>query len=153
MTGFRFTKQPFTLLTGLIVLGFAVVVYHGAAEEQPSTLSGRVINAKGEPIAEAPIILLYVKVGENGEIDTLDNRARYPFLRQIPARHLPPEFRGETSEETEMRMRPPFLKSKTDSEGQFTFTGIATEMAGAINGPADGKRYGTADPPKYYASS
>ena len=128
MTGFRFTKQPFTLLTGLIVLGFAVVVYQGAAEEQLSTLSGRVINAKGEPIAEAPIILLYVKVGENGEIDTLDNRARYPFLRQIPARHLPPEFRGETSEETEMRMRPPFLKSKTDSEGRFTFTGIATEM-------------------------
>ena len=126
MTGFRFTKQPFTLLTGLIVLGFAVVVYQGAAEEQPSTLSGRVINAKGEPIAKVPIALLYVKVGENGEIDTLDNRARYPFLRQIPARHLPPEFRDETPEET--RMRPPFLKSETDSEGQFTFTGIATEM-------------------------
>ena len=127
MTRFRITKQTFTLLTGLIVLGFAVV-YQGAAEEKTSSLSGRVINAKGEPIADAAIVLLYVKVGENGEIATLDNRARYPFLRQIPARHLPPEFKGETSKDTEMRMRPPFLKSETDSEGRFTFTGIATEM-------------------------
>ena len=127
MTGFCIARQTFIFLTGLIVLGFAVA-NQIAAEEQPSTLSGRVINTKGEPIAKAPIILLYVKVGENGEIDTLDDRARYPFLRQIPARHLPPEFRGETSDEAEMRMRPPFLKSETDSEGQFTFTGIATEM-------------------------
>ena len=127
MTGFCIARQTFIFLTGLIVLGFAVADQI-AAEEQPSTLSGRVINTKGEPIAKASIVLLYVKVGENGEIDTLDDRARYPFLRQIPARHLPPEFRGEISDEAEMRMRPPFLKSETDSEGQFTFTGIATEM-------------------------
>ena len=127
MTGFGIAKQTFILLTGLIVLGLAVA-NQVAAEAQPSTLSGRVVNVKGEPIAEAPIILLYVKFGENGEIDTLDNRARYPFLRQRPARHLPPEFRGETSDAAEMRMPPPFLKSETDSEGRFTFTGIATEM-------------------------
>ena len=127
MTGFCITKQTFIFLTGLIVLGLAMA-NQVAAEAQPSTLSGRVINAKGEPVAEAPIVLLYVKFGENGEIDTLDNRARYPFLRQTPARHLPPEFRGETSDEAEMRMRPPFLKSETDSEGRFTFTGIAAEM-------------------------
>ncbi len=127
MTGFCIARQTFISLTGLIVLGFAVA-NQVAAEAQPSTLSGRVINTNGEPIAKAPIVLLYVKVGENGEIDTLDDRARYPFLRQIPARHLPPEFRGETSDEAKMRMHPPFLKSETDSEGQFTFTGIATEM-------------------------
>lgn len=127
MTGFCITKQTFVFLTGLIVLGLAVA-NQVAAEAQPSTLSGRVVNVKGEPIAEAPIVLLYVKFGENGEIDTLDNRARYPFLRQIPARHLPPEFRGETSDAAKTRMPPPFLKSETDSEGQFTFTGIATEM-------------------------
>ena len=127
MTGFCITKQTFIFLTGFIVLGLAVV-NQVAAEEQPSTLSGRVVNVKGEPIAEAPIVLLYVKFGENGEIDTLDSRARYPFLRQIPARHLPPEFRGETSDAAEMRMPPSFLKSETDSEGRFTFTGIATEM-------------------------
>lgn len=127
MTGFCIARQTFILLMGFIVLGFAVA-NQVAAEEQPSTLSGRVINTKGEPIAKAPIVLLYVKVGENGAIDTLDNRGRYPFLRQIPAHHLPPEFRGETSDEAKMRMRPPFLKSETDSDGQFTFTGIATEM-------------------------
>lgn len=127
MTGFCITKQTCISLTGLIVLGLAVA-NQVAAEAQPSTLTGRVVNVKGEPIAGAPIVLLYVKFGENGEIDTLDNRAGYPFLRQIRARHLPPEFRGETSDAAEMRMRPPFLKSETDSEGRFTFTGIATEM-------------------------
>ena len=127
MTGFCIARQTFIFLTGFIVLGFAAA-NQVAAEAQLSTLSGRVINTNGEPIVKAPIVLLYVKVGENGEIDTLDNRARYPFLRQIPAHHLPPEFRGETSDEAKMRMHPPFLKSETDSEGQFTFTGIATEM-------------------------
>ena len=127
MIGFCITKQTFIFLIGLIVLGLTVA-NQVAAEEQSATLTGRVVNVKGEPLAEAPIVLLYVKVDESGAIDTLDNRARYPFLRQMPARHLPPEFRGETSDETEMRMRPPFLKSETDSEGQFTFTNIAAGM-------------------------
>ena len=127
MTGFSFTKQIFAVLTAVIVSGLAVV-YQSTAQVQPTTLTGRVINTKGEPIVEADIILLYVKVGENGAIDTLDNRARYPFLRQMRADHLPPEFRGETSDEAKMRMRPPFLKSETDSEGRFTFTGIAAKM-------------------------
>ena len=122
MTGsrFPFTKQIFTLLTVVIAFGFA------AAASQSATLSGRVINTKGDPIAEAAIVLLYVKVGENGAIDTLDDRSRYPFLRQEPAhrRHLPPD-----TDEAEREMPPPFLKSETDAEGRFTFTDIATEMA------------------------
>ena len=124
MMGFRFTKQFFTVLTAIIVSGFAVVS-QSAAETQPSTLSGRVVGTKGEPIAEASIVLLYVRTDGNGDIDTLYDRALYPFLRQRPA-HFPQELKGKTPDETELQEHPPFLESKTDSEGRFTFTGIAT---------------------------
>ena len=126
MTGFFFTKQLFILLTAIIVSGF-VVVYQSAAEAQPSTLSGRVIGTNGEPIAQASIALLYVKAAENGEMDTLYDRSLYPFLRQQPA-HFREELRGKPPDEAELHARPPFLKSETDSEGRFTFTGIATGM-------------------------
>ena len=126
MIGFLFTKQIFTVLTIVIVLGL-VVVYQSTAEEKSSTLSGRVIGTKGEPIAEASIALLYVKVAENGEMDTLYDRSLYPFLRQNPA-HFPQELRGRLLNEEERQARPPFLKSETDSEGRFVFTGIATGM-------------------------
>ena len=122
MIGFPFTKRIFIFLTVVIVLGFAVV-YQGAAEDQSSTLSGRVINAKGEPIAKVPIVLLYVKIPKNGEVDTLYDRSLYPFLRQMPD-HLPPELRGEIPDEEALQTRPPFLKSETDSEGRFTFIDI-----------------------------
>ena len=126
MTGFPFTKHIFIVLTAVIVLWLSGV-YQRAAEAQPATLSGRVIGTNGEPIAEASIALLYVKAAENGEMDTLYDRSLYPFLRQQPA-HFPEELRGKTPDEAELQARPPFLKSETDSEGRFTFTGIATEM-------------------------
>ena len=126
MTGFFFTKQFFILLTAVIVLGLSGV-YQSAAEVQPATLSGRVIGTNGEPIAEASIALLYVKATENGEVDTLYDRSLYPFLRQQPA-HFPEELRGKTPDEAELQKHPPFLESKTDSEGRFTFNGIATGM-------------------------
>ena len=124
MTGFCITKQTFIFLTGLIVFGLAVA-NQVAAEAQSSTLSGRVVNVKGEPLAEAPIVLLYVKTAGNGDIDTLYDRALYPFLRQTPA-HFPQEPSGNPPDEAELQVRPPFLQSETDSEGRFTFTGIAT---------------------------
>lgn len=124
MTGFCITKPTFVFLTGLIVLGLAVA-NQVAAEAQPSTLSGRVVNVKGEPIAEASIVLLYVRTAGNGDIDTLYDRSLYPFLHQRPA-HFPQEPGGKPPDEAELRARPPFLESKTDSEGRFTFTGIAT---------------------------
>ena len=126
MTGFRFTKQIFIVLTAVIVLGL-LGIYQSAAEAQPATLSGRVIGINGEPLTEAAIALLYVKATENGAMDTLYDRSLYPFLRQQPA-HFSEELRGKTPDEAKLRERPSFLKSETDSEGRFTFTGIATGM-------------------------
>ena len=127
MSGFRFIKHIFTVLMIVIVLGFMAVVYKGAAEAEPSTLSGRVVGINGEPIAEAAIVLLYAKITKDGGADILYNRSLYPFLRQRPA-HFPQELREKTPDEAELQARPPFLESKTDSDGQFTFTGIATGM-------------------------
>ena len=126
MTGFCITKQTFIFLTGLIVLGLAVE-NQVTAEAQSSTLTGRVVSVKGEPIAKVPIVLLYVKIPKNGEVDTLYDSSLYPFLRQMPG-DLPPELRGEIPDEEELQARSPFLKSKTDSEGRFTFTDIAIGM-------------------------
>ena len=126
MIRFLFTKSIFTMLVAVIVFGLAVE-YQSAAEEQPSTLSGRVISTEGEPLAEASIALLYVKIAENGAVDTLFDRSQYPFLRQEPV-HRPRQFNEKVPNQDEIPEHPPFLKSKTDSEGQFTFTGIATGM-------------------------
>ena len=120
MTGSPFTKPIFTILVAVIVLGFAVES-QSAAEEQPSTLSGRVISTEGEPLAEAAVALLYVKIEKNSGVDTLYNRSLYPFLHQT-------DLSGKIPNEEERQAQPPFLKSKTDSEGRFTFTGIATRM-------------------------
>ncbi len=126
MIRFLFTKSIFTMLVAVIVFGLAVG-YQSAAEEQLSTLSGRVVSTKGKPLAEASIALLYVKIAENGAVDTLFDRSQYPFLRQEPV-HRPRQFNGKVPNQDEIPEHPPFLKSKTDSEGQFTFTGIATGM-------------------------
>ena len=83
MSGFRFIKHIFIVLMIVIVFGFMAVVYKGAAEGKPSTLSGRVVGTNGEPIAEAPIVLLYVRTAGNGDIDTLYDRSLYPFLHQM----------------------------------------------------------------------
>ena len=120
MTGFPFTKPIFTLLVAVIVLGFAVES-QSATEEQPSTLSGRVISTEGEPLAEAAIALLYVKIEKDSGVDTLYSRSLYPFLS-------PSDLSGKIPNEEERQAQPPFLKSKTDSEGRFTFTGITTGM-------------------------
>ena len=126
MTGSPFTKPIFTMLVAVIVLGLAVE-YQSAAEEQLSTLSGRVVSTEGEPLAEASIALLYVKIAENGAVDTLFDRSQYPFLLQEPT-HRPRQLNEKVPNQDEIPEHPPFLKSKTDSEGQFTFTDIATEM-------------------------
>ena len=83
----------------VIVLGFAVE-YQSAAEEQPSTLSGRVISTEGEPLAEAAVALLYVKIEKDSGVDTLYNRSLYPFLRQR-SDHYPPELSEKAPNEEE----------------------------------------------------
>ena len=125
MTCFPFTKQIFVWLTIGIVWGLAAADW-GAAAEQSSTLSGRVINAEGKPLVETPIVLLYVKIAENGTVDTLFDRVLYPFLRQMPAADTPSHLNRRRQALNQKLPHPPFLETETDSAGQFTFTDIVT---------------------------
>ncbi len=134
MTLLRIRKNPVIVLTLLCVL-FLAVANNSPAEENPSTLSGRVITADGEPVAETPIALFHVKIRENGGIDTLYDKTLYPFLRQrrppppnMPA-HVRQRMMGKIPNEQDMQTRPPFLKTVTDSEGHFTFTKKASGLA------------------------
>lgn len=126
MTHLRSRKNSVIVLT---------VVHSSPAEESFSTLSGRVITAKGEPVAETPIVFLYVRIRENAELDTLYDKTLYPFLRQRPGpppnmpAHIRQRMMGKMPTEQEKQTRPPFLKTVTDSEGHFTFTEIASGLA------------------------
>lgn len=115
------------IFTFLILLGgfLLALLYSSTAEENLSTLSGRVINVNGEPIAESTVVLLYVKFREYSGLDPLYDNSLYPFLRQHPS-HFPPELRGQLPDEQELRDAPPFLKTKTDSDGKFTIDGIVS---------------------------
>ena len=54
-------KLTLVLLICAIVLGF-VFVYATSAEEETSTISGRVIDAEGQPLDNVPIDLAYVQI-------------------------------------------------------------------------------------------
>lgn len=123
MTNFDCTKQAFICMTLIILFSFGAV-YQSIAEEQTSTLSGRITDAKGEPIAGVSVLLLYVIVDENSGIHLPHNSKQYPFLLQIP-----PMFNGaKVPKYQKMQELQPYLESKTDSDGKFVFTGIAAEM-------------------------
>ncbi len=124
MTPLNFIKQTLTLLTLFVVLMFAVT-YNSIAEEKPSTLSGRVINANGEPLADSTVVLMYVKLRKYSGLDPLYDRTLYPFLEQRGS-HLPPHLREQMPDEQELREHPPYLNSQTDLEGNFTITGIVS---------------------------
>ena len=123
MTCFDFTKQALICMTLIILFSFGTVC-QSSAEEQTSTLSGRITDAKGEPIADASVLLLYVIIDKNSGIHLPHNSKQYPFLLQ-----LPPMFNGaKVTKYQKMQELQPYLESKTDSDGKFVFTGIAAEM-------------------------
>ena len=134
MTLLHTQKNIFIVLTVLSVLFFAGI-NNSSAEENPSTLSGRVITAKGNPIAKTPIVLFHVKIRESGGLDPLYDTTSYPFLRQRPSpppnmpAHVRQRMMGKIPTEQERQTRPPFLRTVTDAEGRFTFTKIASGLA------------------------
>lgn len=77
MTGLRFAKQRFILLTVLIVLSLAFV-FHGTTEEKDTTLSGRVLSAEGEPIAGATMRLQLLT-------PQTDSEGRFTFTKITPS--------------------------------------------------------------------
>jgi len=134
MTLLRSRKNAVIVLTVFSVL-VLTVVHNSPAEENFSTLSGLVISADGEPVAETPIVLFHVKIRDVGGIETIYDKTLYPFLRQRPGpppnmpAHIRQRMMGKMPTEQEKQTHPPFLKTVTDAEGRFTFTEIASGLA------------------------
>ena len=123
MTNFDLTKQMLICMILIILFSFGAV-YQSIAEDGTSTLSGRITDVKGEPIADVSVLLLYVIVDENSGIHLSHNSKQYPFLIQIPV-----WFNGaKVTNYQKLQELQPYLKSKTDLYGKFAFTGIAAEM-------------------------
>ncbi len=94
----------------------------GMSEEKTSSLAGHITNSDGKPITDIPIVLIYVTVDENG-INTKYSSKYYPFFVQLPR---PPSEKNEIlPDEEELRKYPPYIKTKTNSKGEFTFADIA----------------------------
>ncbi|RKU26214.1 hypothetical protein C6499_13955 [Candidatus Poribacteria bacterium] len=66
MTALRSAKYTFILPIALTTLSLALA-FHGAAEEKPATLSGRVITAEGEPVVGATLMLQISTTQTDGE--------------------------------------------------------------------------------------
>ena len=96
-----------------------------AVEEKPATLSGRVINTYGEPVAATTVVVLYVKLREYSGLDPLYNRSLYPFLRQHPP-SFADELREGTPDEQQLLEYPPFIMTETNSEGEFIIRKIVS---------------------------
>ena len=131
-------KQVF-LLVMIFVVSCLAAADNTTADENPSTLSGRIISADGEPIKETSIVLMYVKIRKNGQVDPLYNNTHYPFLRKRLF-NSPPEIKGKIPNKQEALNSPPFLKAKTDSEGRFTITQIATGLVQLMVLPPESKQ-------------
>ena len=111
-------KQRTLLITLFIVFIFCSTL-DGFSEEKTSTLSGQIIDSDGKPISDIYVVLIYVRVDENG-INPKYNSKYYPFLVQFPFLELP-----EKPDEDELQKFPPYIKIKTNDKGEFTFTNIA----------------------------
>ncbi|MDE0314205.1 MAG: lectin-like protein [Candidatus Poribacteria bacterium] len=143
MTNFDLTKQMLFCITFIILFSFGAV-YQSIAEEQTSTLSGRISDVEGKPISNVSVVLLYVENDKNGVYPVYSSKF-YPFLIQLPMRH-----NAKTPNEQELQKLPPYLESKTDEEGRFTFTDITTKTAQLLVLPKipPGKKLPSQDPEK-----
>ncbi len=138
MSRLHIRGQDFLLVMMFVVFCLAVA-YNSNADENPSTLSGRIINANGEPIKETSIALLYVKIRKNGQVDPLYDNSHYPFFRKRLS-NLPPEIKDKIPNDQDAPKSPPFLKTQTNAEGQFTFTQISPGLVQLIVLPPDSKQ-------------
>lgn len=133
-----YKHQYFFLLIMLLLIICLAAPFRSNAEENPSTLSGRVINADGEPVTDIPLVLIYVKIRDNGQVDPLYHEIHYPFLPKRFA-NLPREVRERIPIDNEEPKSTPFQKSQTDSEGKFTIAQISSGLAQLMVLPPESK--------------
>ena len=118
----RTIQQMLSILISLILIVLTLTSI-SFADVKPSTLTGRVVDENGVPVANLAVILLYVKLREYGGLDLLYDKTLYPFLRQDP-KQMREHLKKPLPDEQTLRERPPYQESIMDTEGNFIFTGI-----------------------------
>ncbi|MCG9129250.1 hypothetical protein JT359_16795 [Candidatus Poribacteria bacterium] len=113
--------REMTLVTLFIIFSLCFTS-DGLSEEKTSTLSGHIIDSDGKPVTDISIVLIYMTVDENG-IKRKYSSKYYPFLVQLPL--LPSDKNEIPPDEEELRKYPPYIKTKTNHKGEFTFVNVA----------------------------
>ena len=114
-------KQITLVITLFIILGLCIAL-DGLSQEKTSSLSGHIIDSDGKPVTDISVVLIYMTVDENGIKLKYCNKY-YPFLVQRPL--LPSDKNEGPPDEEELRKYPPYIKTTTNSKGEFKFTNIA----------------------------
>ncbi len=115
------SKKHFILLFALALIFTFGITFYGNTDEETSSLSGVITDLKGEPIADATVILLAVEINIfSRTIDPIYDIKTYPFriLRHPPSNVI------KKQDGSGKKKRPPYLEAKSDSEGKFTFNNI-----------------------------
>lgn len=124
MNYFNLTNRMVFLFTLTLISTFGPIIY-GIADKQESSLSGIITDLDGKPIADATVILLSVEINIfSGTIDPIYDSKTYPF--RFPQH--PPSNVVKMPNDKDKQKRPPYLETKSDSEGKFTFDDITTDI-------------------------
>ncbi len=129
-----FTKHIILCFLLFLLVGF-VAINQGITEEHNTTLSGRIITPEGEPISDVTVLLLYMKFNENPLVFTelqtfhpIYDGKLYPFLVDLPHFYN----KGKFPDISDKNSSPPYLESKTDIDGKFSFSNIASKLVQLI---------------------
>ncbi len=115
------SKKQFILLFALALIFTFGITFYGNTDEETSSLSGVITDLKGEPIADATVILLAVEINIfSRTIDLIYDIKTYPFS----ILHHPPSNVIKKQDGSGKKKRPPYLEAKSDSEGKFRFNNI-----------------------------
>ncbi len=125
-----YTKRTIFLILLILLIGF-VAINQGITEEHNTTLSGRITTPKGEPISDVTVLILYMKFNDDPALFTrlqtllpIYDSKFYPFLPDTPSFYN----EGKSPDITNKNALPPFLESKTDADGKFTFSNISSKL-------------------------
>ena len=114
------SKKQLVILFVLFVIFTFGITFYGNADEQTSSMSGVITDLNGEPIADATVIILSVEIDIiTRTINPIYDSKTYPF-RII----RPPSNVVKAPNDMDKQKRPPYLETKSNSEGKFTFNDI-----------------------------
>lgn len=117
------SRKQLVFMFALFLIMTIGITFYGNADKQTSSMSGVITDLNGEPIADATVILLSVEIDIiTRTINPIYDSKTYPF-RII----RPPSNVVKAPNDMDKQKRPPYLETKSNSEGKFTFNNITAD--------------------------